>query len=204
MKGKMSHPPNSLSMLIYLPALGCAPQHTCFMEEGQIAAFGSVSTREKACDSAILQHHQEGSSLQSPEIQDPWPPGSQSKCGSKWAVVGRDIRDATSAPPPRQNRTKWDWKCGVLHAATRHFQLIWAGLLAPLEVLPVSVFPLCEFLWWKLFPKLKILSEIGKTSVESVSGASVGGQPPWKACSSKPEKENGPCDSVKSKQFEPQ
>lgn len=61
-------------------------------------------------------------------------------------------------------------------------------LLAPQEVLPLSVFSVCQFLWWKLLPKLKILSEIGKMSVESVSGTSVGGQPPWKACSSNQEK----------------
>lgn len=102
---------------------------TCFVEKGQIAAFGSMGTREKACDSAILQHHQEGSSLQSPEIPDPWPPGSQAKCGLKWAVVRRDIRDVTSAPPACQNRTKWAWKCVVLHTGTRRFQLIWAGSL---------------------------------------------------------------------------
>lgn len=62
------------------------------------------------------------------------------------------------------------------------------ALLAPLEVLPVRVFSVCVFLWRTLLPKLKMLSEIGKTSVESVCGTSVGGQPSLKACSSNQER----------------
>jgi len=57
------------------------------------------------------------------------------------------------------------------HDIFSQFELL---LLASLEVLPVRVFSICEFLWRKLVPRLKILSEIGKTSVESVSRSSVG------------------------------
>lgn len=135
-----------------------------FVEEEQIAAFISIGTSEKPCGSAILQHHWKGSSLQSSEIQDPWFPGSQDKCGSRWAVVGRNIRDDTPVPLPCQNRTKWAWKCVVLHTGTWHFQLIWAGSIGTSGGLSCKSF-LCMWISLaKIFAWAEGWSEIGKYS----------------------------------------
>lgn len=122
-------------------------------------------------------------SLPLPEIQDLCPPDNQDKCGSKWAMVGRHIWSPYVRREPNGlgNVLSWTQVFDI-------FSRLELPLLPPLEVLPVRVFSVCECIWQKLLPHLKILSEIGKISVESVSGNSADGQPPWKTCSSDEER----------------
>lgn len=161
---------------------------TSFVEEGQIAAFGSMGTREKPVTRQSSRIIRKGHSYSHQKYK------TRGLLVAKLSVVQNGLWwGETSGMPPLlllHLRTEPNGLGSALSCARALsvFGPFALALLAPLEVLPVRVFSVCEFLWWKLLPRLKLLSEIGETSVESVSGTSVGGQPPWKASSSNQER----------------
>lgn len=111
-----------------------------------------------------------GPSLQSPAIQGLWSPVAKLSVvpdGPRGSLqMGRDARDATSAPSPCQNRTKWAWKCAVLHAGVWWFWSDWAGALGP------SGGPSWKgFLWiWVSLVETSAQAEVFKWNRENICG----------------------------------
>lgn len=166
---------------------------TCFVEKGQIAAFGSLGTRGKPVTQQSSSIIRKGHPYSHQKFQTRGP--LVAKLSVVWNGLWWGETSGMSPLLPLHVRTEWNGLGNVLSCTQALGVFSWfeLALLAPLEVLPVRVFSVCEFLWQKLLPKLKILNGIGKTSVESVSGTCW-----WIATLEilflKPGKENGPHD----------
>lgn len=87
-----------------------------------------MGTREKAHDSAILRYHQEGYPYSHQKYKTSAPLITKLS-----VVLNGPWWGETSGMPPLipscQKRTKWAWKCVVLHTGIWHFQLVRAASL---------------------------------------------------------------------------